>query len=348
VAAGRGHRLSADEERGLAERIKAGDTAAQQQLITANLALVLRTVEDYRQTGIPWDDLVQEGNLGLIRAAQNFDPSTHTARFATYASFWIRASLVRALAANSSLIQLPESASRRLHNRHRRAMGEFRPGSAAKSNDADPKPPGPNQAAQDRGAPPWRLKGTHGRRRASILSLGLEEQLMADGRPVDQDVLDGEDRALLCAAIRRLNWFEAWVIRERFGLREPAPEFDVPGRAQRRKRRGRVGAPAQVSSRSDLVPAGAARPRPSSYRHRAFRELELDCGLPAYRLRRVERIALEKLRAFLDQRASGAVPKQPGPSEPRPIVTERGARSAPRTERKNEISGPVAQSGTVG
>ena len=85
-----------------------GDTAAQKQLITANLALVLRAVRDYKRSGIPMDDLVQEGNLGLIRAAQSFDPSAHTARFATYARFWIRASLLRALASNGSLIQLPE------------------------------------------------------------------------------------------------------------------------------------------------------------------------------------------------------------------------------------------------
>ena len=80
-----------------------------QQLITANLGLVLRAVSDYKQCGVPLDDLIQEGNLGLIRAARHFDPSTHTARFATYATYWIRCFIVRALASNGSLIQRPEN-----------------------------------------------------------------------------------------------------------------------------------------------------------------------------------------------------------------------------------------------
>ena len=100
-----------------------GDTTAQKQLIMANLASVRGAVREYRRSGIPLDDLIQEGNLGLIRAAQHFDPSTHDARFATYARFWIQASLVRALASNGSLIQLPE----RLHLlllRYRRAISK--------------------------------------------------------------------------------------------------------------------------------------------------------------------------------------------------------------------------------
>ena len=101
-------RLSAGEERTLAERIKAGDVDAGQQLITANLGLVLHAVSDYKQCGVPLDDLIQEGNLGLIRAARHFDPATHTARFATYATYWIRCFIVRALASNGSLIQRPE------------------------------------------------------------------------------------------------------------------------------------------------------------------------------------------------------------------------------------------------
>src|SRR5262249_48112880 len=119
------------------------------------------------------------------------------------------------------------------------------------------------------------------------------------------------------------------------------------GHARQHKHRGRIGASPKTSNRSDPALDRAPQPRPSSYRHRAFRELELDCGLPVYRLRHVEKFALEKLRAFLDQRGSGAVPEKPARSEARPIPTERGARRAHRTERKNEINGPVPQSGTV-
>ncbi len=101
--------LSASEERSLAERIKAGDADATEKLITANLALVLRAVKYYKRCGVPLDDLVQEGNLGLIRAARNFDPSTHTARFATYATYWIRRFIVRSLPATVHWSSFPKN-----------------------------------------------------------------------------------------------------------------------------------------------------------------------------------------------------------------------------------------------
>ena len=91
-----------DEECALAQRIKTGDTAAQHQLILANMKLVLAIVHDYKNCGLSWDDLIQEGNLGLIRASQDFDPEAYGKRFQTYASFWIRRSIHRALAANGS------------------------------------------------------------------------------------------------------------------------------------------------------------------------------------------------------------------------------------------------------
>lgn len=87
--------LSALEETKLAERIKEGDRLAQEQLILANRRLVFRIVREYKTTGISREDLVQEGSVGLIRAAQNFDPATHGIRFSSYAGFWIRAFIQR-------------------------------------------------------------------------------------------------------------------------------------------------------------------------------------------------------------------------------------------------------------
>ena len=91
-----GRLLSAGEERELADRIRTGDADAEQKLITANLGLVKKAVNDYARCGVPEDDLIQEGSLGLIRAARHFDPSTHTSRFSTYATYWIRCFMIRA------------------------------------------------------------------------------------------------------------------------------------------------------------------------------------------------------------------------------------------------------------
>src|SRR6202020_2487303 len=96
----------------------------QKELSTAKLRLVFLAVSDYKRCGVPLDDLIQEGNLGLIRAARHFDPSTHAARFATYATYWIRCFIVRALASHGSLVQLPEE-SHILRLRYRRAVREL-------------------------------------------------------------------------------------------------------------------------------------------------------------------------------------------------------------------------------
>ena len=102
------HVLSAQEERDLAERIKCGDVAARKELIMANLGLVICIVQRYRSSKLSYDDLVQEGNLGLIRASQDFDPSARESRFSTYARIWIISYINRALIANDSLIRTPE------------------------------------------------------------------------------------------------------------------------------------------------------------------------------------------------------------------------------------------------
>ncbi len=112
--------LSALEERKLAERIRAGDQLAQQELVLAHRKLVYRIVRNYKSSGISDEDLVQEGSVGLIRAAQNFDPSTHAIRFSCYATFWIRAFIQRAVSNNSSLVRLPEY-TRLLRERYLRA-----------------------------------------------------------------------------------------------------------------------------------------------------------------------------------------------------------------------------------
>jgi DNA-directed RNA polymerase sigma subunit (sigma70/sigma32) len=88
---------SAEEEARLAERARAGDRTARNHLILANLRLVPLVARPYRCRLLPFEDLVQAGNLGLIRASADFDPAVHLCRFATYAELRIRAHLHRAL-----------------------------------------------------------------------------------------------------------------------------------------------------------------------------------------------------------------------------------------------------------
>jgi RNA polymerase primary sigma factor len=98
--------LTAGEERELARRKDEGDEAAKQRLIEANLRLVMSITRHYTRAGVPLLDLIQEGNLGLIRAVEKFDYRLGF-RFSTYATWWIRQSVTRALADQGRTIRLP-------------------------------------------------------------------------------------------------------------------------------------------------------------------------------------------------------------------------------------------------
>ena len=98
--------LSASEERELAEAIAKGDRDARARMIEANLRLVVKIARDYVGRGMVLDDLIGEGNLGLIRAAEEFDPRFGT-RFSTYASYWIKQAIRHALINTTATIRLP-------------------------------------------------------------------------------------------------------------------------------------------------------------------------------------------------------------------------------------------------
>jgi RNA polymerase primary sigma factor len=103
---GKGKLLTPRQERELSRRAKSGDERARQWLIEKNLRLVVSVAKKYRGYGLPFEDLIQEGNIGLMKAVDKFDPEKGF-RFSTYVTWWIRQAIGRAVSDKSRTIRLP-------------------------------------------------------------------------------------------------------------------------------------------------------------------------------------------------------------------------------------------------
>lgn len=286
--------LTTDEERALAARIQAGDATARELLVTANIRLVLSIANRHKCSGATTDDLVQEGILGLIRAAENFNPQAHNVRFSTYASYWIRNFVCRAIVKNRSLIRLPDYLSV-LKSQFDRALGDLRnqPGPGAPGKPAPgphPEGAGPHPESGEEREVAARLRIGPGRlknldramiERSSCYLTGDDgalttlEEIIADPRRPSCDLEAVEDLRVVHEALDRLPPFESWVIRQRFGLH---------GHHQ-------PGAPK----------AAGSSPRPRSYY-----QISRACGLTIKRVRRAEEQALFKLRKELQEQFAEA------------------------------------------
>jgi len=113
--------LTLQEETELAARIKKGDRKARERMIKANLRLVVKIAREYEDYGMPLLDLINEGNMGLMKAVERFDPSKG-AKLSTYSSWWIKQSIKRALANQSKTIRLPVHVVDKLFHMRKAAM----------------------------------------------------------------------------------------------------------------------------------------------------------------------------------------------------------------------------------
>ena len=217
--------LTPAEEVTLARRIRRGDAAAREQMIKANLRLVVKIARDYEGLGLPLLDLINEGNIGLMKGVERFDPAKG-AKLSTYASWWIKQSIKRALANQSKTIRLPVHVIDKVAH-IRRAELKLR-----ETLDRDPTD---EELADNVGIKPRRVREYREAARAPVsleAPLGTDEEsdrvaeVVADPRaaaPFDHAVKES-DAALLREVFVTLSPREQAILSLRFGLEDDSPK----------------------------------------------------------------------------------------------------------------------------
>ena len=214
--------LTADEERTLARAIARDDEGARARMIRANLRLVVRIARDYAGRGLALDDLIGEGNLGLIRATEDFDPDFGT-RFSTYASHWIKQAMRHALINTTATIRLPAHMVGLL-NKWKRAERELRRSLG--------EPPTADQLAEAVGL--TEAQRTLVERALLAGRIRREDAGDDDGAWSPEEVSDeaespgalleaADDRLDLIRRLERLDDRERAIVSLRFGLEGDAP-----------------------------------------------------------------------------------------------------------------------------
>lgn len=213
-----GRLLSAAEEVALAKRIEHADLDAKQEMIERNLGLVHALARTYRARGVPFDDLVQEGTVGLVKAVERFD-YRRQAKLSTYAVWWIRRSMLDALA-GSNVIRIPSKANRHL--------------AAVRRAEAELERIRPRRASDAEIAERADLDETTVRflRAAARVTASLDQpvgedttrlgDLVADDQAVDPSVaaIELEDRDEVSAMLRLLPERHREVLIRRYGLND--------------------------------------------------------------------------------------------------------------------------------
>ena len=214
--------LTADEEKQLARRIRSGDAEAREHLVRANLRLVVNLARAYVGRGVDITDLVAEGNLGLMRAAEAFDPDLNT-RFSTYAAYWIRQSIRRAVITTGKTIRVPPYMAQ--------LMSEWKRASAGLQQQLGRPPDDEEIAAQLQLSP---KKFNIVRRAIRIYQASpqgpgdeevapTEHVIDAQGPDPGHALFHADELGQVLNMVNKLAEREATVLRLRFGLNEEEP-----------------------------------------------------------------------------------------------------------------------------
>jgi RNA polymerase sigma factor (sigma-70 family) len=216
--------LTREEEAGLARRVRAGDDRAKERLIEANLRLVVQVARRYLNRGLPLPDLIEEGNLGLMRAVEKFDPERGV-RFSTYGTWWIRQAIVRALANQARTIRLPVHVElllgRYVREQQRLTQALHRPPTVEELAAALGTTVEQIEELEEIRQPPVSLEAPVGNEGGGRLA-----DIVADTTADPSAALTSlfRDRADLVSVLDDLAVNERAVLRRRFGLEGEPPE----------------------------------------------------------------------------------------------------------------------------
>src|SRR5260221_1220817 len=210
--------LSPQEEIALAKRIRRGDEKAREHMIKANLRLVVKIARDYEEYGLPLLDLINEGNIGLMKAVERFDPAKG-GKLSTYGAWWIKQSIKRALANQSKTIRLPVHLVDKISKMRRTAM---------KLQEVFGREPTDEELAEEMGMAPSRVAQM---RTAAIRPASLDAPIGDDESNNFSEVIPDENAEtpyeqledqtvtrMLQEMVQTLDPRESTILRYRFGL----------------------------------------------------------------------------------------------------------------------------------
>jgi RNA polymerase primary sigma factor len=210
--------LTARDEKELATKIGEGDLAARDRMVRANLRLVVNIARGYSGKGLALQDLIEEGNLGLLRAVEGFDPA-HGTRFSTYASYWIKQSIKRALINTGKTIRIPAYMVE--------LLSKWRRATARLTEELD-RTPTPEEIARVLGLPKKKLpiikkaiKIYNATPQTDQTEAGwtLGDMVMDERQIAPDDALvESDSLRHVLAMLHTMDQREATVLRMRFGL----------------------------------------------------------------------------------------------------------------------------------